>query len=159
MRIQVVSSFRTPRLLAVAVAAAGGVALMLWQSGRWASDAFTDVADGNVHHDSTSAIAEAGVTLGCGEGRYCPADGVRRDQMASFMDRLGALSGQTPVVNAATAEQADDSAALGGTGAQELLDRIQALEERQGDGDLADSVEALKTQLADATSPDRHPRR
>lgn len=63
---------------------------------------FPDVPDSNVHHDSVSAIAAAGVTAGCGGGLYCPSDSVRRDQMASFLDRLGALSGQEPVVNAAT---------------------------------------------------------
>lgn len=67
-----------------------------------AIDEFPDVPDSNVHHDSVRAIAQAGVTAGCGGGLYCPSDAVRRDQMASFMDRLGALSGQTPVVNAAT---------------------------------------------------------
>lgn len=66
-----------------------------------AADTFGDVPDSNVHHDAINAVADAGVTLGCAPGEYCPADNVRRDQMASFMDRLGALSGQDPVVNAA----------------------------------------------------------
>ncbi|MCL4762802.1 MAG: hypothetical protein KJ018_13690, partial [Burkholderiales bacterium] len=30
-----------------------------------------------------------GITLGCTANQYCPADGVRRDQMAAFMFRLG----------------------------------------------------------------------
>lgn len=118
------------------MAAVTAVALLAFPAGVWAADAFTDVADGNVHHDAVAAIRDAGVTQGCAEGRYCPDAAVRRDQMASFMNRLGALSGQAPVVNAATAEQAADSAALGGTAAQELLDRLAALE----------------TQLADATA-------
>ena len=111
-------------------------AVMVLPGGVWAADAFTDVAQDNVHHDAVGAVRDAGVTEGCAEARYCPGATVRRDQMASFMDRLGALSGQTPVVNAATAEHAADSAALGGTAAQELLDRLQALE----------------TQLSDATA-------
>lgn len=48
-------------------------------------DTFPDV-DG-VHEANINAIADAGVTLGCGGGFYCPNDNVRRDQMASFLAR------------------------------------------------------------------------
>jgi hypothetical protein len=36
--------------------------------------------------------------LGCGSGMYCPADDVRRDQMAAFMNRLGAALSPTVTV-------------------------------------------------------------
>ncbi len=46
-------------------------------------------------------VANAGVTTGCGGGKYCPDDTVTRGQMAAFMNRLGALGeGKPPVVNA-----------------------------------------------------------
>lgn len=106
---------RTPRTRKLAVrgiVVAVVLALFAVPAVVWASTNFTDVPDGNVHHDAIDAIADAGVTLGCATGLYCPADFVRRDQMASFLDRLGALSGQPPVVNAA------DSAQLGGIDAE-----------------------------------------
>ncbi|HVM13851.1 MAG TPA: hypothetical protein VM287_05935 [Egibacteraceae bacterium] len=90
---------RVRRSVAIAVAV-----LVAFPAGVWAADGFSDVPDGNTHHDAINAIRDAGVTLGCATGRYCPDDSVRRDQMASFMDRLGALSGQEPVVNARTVQ-------------------------------------------------------
>jgi hypothetical protein len=112
---------RRLRLLVVAMS----VAAVLFPTGAvLAAHTFTDVPDTNVHHDAISAIADAGVTLGCNtEGtEYCPADFVRRDAMASFMDRLGALSGQTPSVNAATALEAE-SVVEGAIGSDEVDDR------------------------------------
>ena len=38
------------------------------------------------------ALAAAGITLGCEAGRYCPADPVRRDEMASFLARAFGLA-------------------------------------------------------------------
>ena len=47
------------------------------------------------------AIRDAGVTTGCALNLYCPKDFVTREQMAAFLNRLGALqAGKTPVVNA-----------------------------------------------------------
>ena len=67
-----------------------------------AGASFNDVPSSNPFHDDIVAIANAGVTTGCGGGNYCPKDYVTREQMAAFMNRLGALqSGKTPVVNAA----------------------------------------------------------
>lgn len=69
-----------------------------------AADRFSDVPDTNTFHDDINAIADVGVTLGCNppaNDQYCPSDFVTREQMAAFMNRLGALSpGKTPVVNA-----------------------------------------------------------
>lgn len=47
---------------------------------------FLDTA-GNVHEQAINAVAAAGITLGCGGGRYCPGDLVSREQMASFLAR------------------------------------------------------------------------
>ena len=50
------------------------------------TDWFTD-DDGLSHESNINAVADAGITLGCGTKIYCPADLVPRDQMASFLAR------------------------------------------------------------------------
>jgi hypothetical protein len=50
------------------------------------SGTFTD-DDGSVHEPDIQAIAEIGVTNGCGPALYCPTDVVTREQMASFLVR------------------------------------------------------------------------
>ena len=66
-----------------------------------ASHQFSDVPNSNPFHADIDALVDAGVTAGCGGGRYCPKANVTREQMAAFLNRLGALSpGETPVVNA-----------------------------------------------------------
>jgi hypothetical protein len=49
--------------------------------------AFDDVAAGTTHHDNIQALAAAGITLGCGPGRFCPNAPVTRAQMATFLTR------------------------------------------------------------------------
>lgn len=48
---------------------------------------FDDVAANSVHAGSIGAIAEAGITSGCGgsAARFCPTDPVTRAQMATFL--------------------------------------------------------------------------
>ena len=66
-----------------------------------AAHQFGDVPNSNPFHKDIAAIADAGVTSGCGGGNYCPKSAVTREQMAAFMNRLGALSAdKAPVVNA-----------------------------------------------------------
>ena len=51
------------------------------------TDWFSD-DNGSTHEDNINKIADDGVTLGCDDqGHFCPADLVRRDQMASFLGR------------------------------------------------------------------------
>lgn len=55
-----------------------------------ASDTFGDVPNSNPHHNDINAIAIAGITRGCNPPaltNYCPDQAVRRDQMASFLQR------------------------------------------------------------------------
>ncbi|MGH2383070.1 MAG: S-layer homology domain-containing protein [Candidatus Limnocylindria bacterium] len=67
-----------------------------------ASHQFSDVPNSNPFHADIDALVDSSVTSGCGGGRFCPKDPVLREQMAAFMNRLGALGpGRTPVVNAA----------------------------------------------------------
>ena len=55
-----------------------------------ASDYFTDDA-GSVHESNINRLAEAGISLGCGETSFCPKDPVTRGQMASFLARAFGL--------------------------------------------------------------------
>jgi len=89
---------RPPRRLLVLVLAA---ALLLPAGAVLASHQFTDVPTSHQFHNSIDAIADAGITTGCGGGRYCPNGLVTRGQMAAFLNRLGALApGSAPKVNA-----------------------------------------------------------
>lgn len=94
------------RFIAVALVAAlliPGVAL--------ASHQFSDVTTSNPFHADISALAESGVTSGCGNGKFCPKDYVTREQMAAFLNRLGALSSsKQPVVNANRLDGLDSTA-------------------------------------------------
>ncbi len=49
-------------------------------------DHFTD-DNGNSLEGSINALAEAGLTGGCGGGKYCPDASVSREQMAAFLKR------------------------------------------------------------------------
>lgn len=51
------------------------------QTGRFADD------DGNPHEPNIEAIAAAGITTGCTDVLYCPADAVTRAEMAVFLIR------------------------------------------------------------------------
>jgi outer membrane protein assembly factor BamB len=48
---------------------------------------FSDVGSSHTHAAGIGAIARAGITSGCGEGRYCPSTPVTRAQMATFLAR------------------------------------------------------------------------
>jgi len=56
-----------------------------------AEDYFDD-DDGTTHEASINSLAAAGITDGCGAGRYCPDTLVRRDQMATFLSRALAFA-------------------------------------------------------------------
>ncbi len=49
-------------------------------------DHFSD-DDGTVHEVAINALAENGIVSGCGPGRYCPDDPMRRDQAATLLAR------------------------------------------------------------------------
>ncbi len=48
--------------------------------------------DGSVHEANIDALAAAAVTLGCGDGVFCPDEPVTRGQMAAFLYRALAAS-------------------------------------------------------------------
>ncbi len=74
--------------------------------GLLASDRFTDVPPQTQysHHDDINAIADAGITVGCGGDptTYCPTADVTRGEMASFLARTAGLGTNPPVANAKT---------------------------------------------------------
>jgi hypothetical protein len=49
-------------------------------------DYFSD-DEGSVHEADINRMAAAGLTTGCGGGRYCPSGAVTREQMAAFLHR------------------------------------------------------------------------
>lgn len=62
---------------------------------------FTDVPPSNPFFNDIEALAASGVTSGCTSTTYCPKSNVTREQMAAFLNRLGALGpGIQPKVNA-----------------------------------------------------------
>lgn len=69
------------------IALGGAILAAVVAPAAWASHQFSDVPTGTPHHDDISALASAAITGGCGPGLYCPAEPVRRDQMASFLRR------------------------------------------------------------------------
>jgi len=98
---------RNRRLLAVAALA---IALAAFPLGVLASHQFADVPNSNPFHADIDALADSGVTSGCGGGNFCPSAFVTREQMAAFMNRLGALAaGKVPVVNADRLDGLDSS--------------------------------------------------
>jgi hypothetical protein len=54
--------------------------------GEPTGDFFTD-DESSPHEHDINRVATAGITLGCGGGRYCPTELVTREQMASFLAR------------------------------------------------------------------------
>ena len=57
---------------------------------------FTDVACPSLFADWIEALADEGITGGCGGNNYCPGNVVRRDQMAAFLMKAEHGSSYTP---------------------------------------------------------------
>ena len=114
------------------------IGLLVIPTAVFAGHQFTDVPDDNIFHDDIDAIADAGVTRGCNppdNDEYCPEDFVTREQMAAFMNRLGALeSGTDPVVNAAAVQ------------GLELLSDIAVIDvsNEEGNNEECESVRSIK---------------
>jgi hypothetical protein len=62
---------------------------------------FSDVSDTSTHARGVEFAAEWGITAGCGTGRFCPADPLTRQQMATFLYRSSGHAPEVgPVANA-----------------------------------------------------------
>ncbi len=105
-------------------------ALLLAPAITLAVHQFGDVPDSNPFHSDIAALVSSGVTAGCGSGNYCPKADVTREQMAAMLNRLGALGpGKTPVVNAATAVEAQDADTLDGLDSEAFMRGYEVVSE------------------------------
>lgn len=70
--------------------AVGAAVMALAQASAHAAPCagFSDVDDASSFCTSVAWLKNRGITQGCAAGLYCPADAVRRDQMAAFLYRL-----------------------------------------------------------------------
>ena len=75
------------------------------------SDDYFDDDEGNTHEENINKMADNGITLGCDSTGtvYCPADNVRRDQMASFLGRGLDLTEIIPPPPTSTTSTSDGS--------------------------------------------------
>lgn len=77
------------------------LALSLSPLGVFAAN-FIDLNPGSLHNGNINAIADAGISRGCGDtAHYCPDNLVTREEMASFLARTAGLGGNPAVTNAA----------------------------------------------------------
>ena len=75
---------RSRRMLGLVTAAA----IVLASAGVVsASHIFSDVPDSNGFHAAISAVAGAGITTGCGAGKFCPTSTISREQEAALLHR------------------------------------------------------------------------
>ena len=95
-----------------------------------ASDRYDDIAASSPHAAAIGELADAGITLGCEPGRFCPREPLPREQMASFLSRAASrASSETNVAELSAATGYDGVPASvevratgvpGGTGAVTL---------------------------------------
>lgn len=57
---------------------------------------FADVPPGHLFHSEINRLATAGITFGCGGGRFCPDRPVLREEMAAFLQRALGLPELVP---------------------------------------------------------------
>jgi hypothetical protein len=81
--IRVTSPRGGRRLLAILVAAV----LLAVPTATLGNHLFTDVPDSNQFHGNITDIRNAGVTAGCGGGKFCPRSAITREQEAAFLSR------------------------------------------------------------------------
>lgn len=84
---EVTDRFNLPPRRRRIVIAAVAVAIGLLPGVAAASHIFSDVPTGHTFHANISAIAGAGITVGCGNGAFCPDDPITRGQEAAFVAR------------------------------------------------------------------------
>lgn len=106
-----IRALRVPRVRSILLTVMVTALLAFPMGIALAGHQFSDVPNSNAFHADIDALVDAGITAGCGGGKYCPSANVTREQMAAFMNRLGALApGKTPVVNATKIDGLDSTA-------------------------------------------------
>ena len=75
-----------------------GIWLRTWRqiSPAPASATFNDVSTGHPFFQHIEALADSGITAGCGGGNYCPDDSLTRGQMAVFLSKALGLHWSEP---------------------------------------------------------------
>ena len=92
---------------------------------------FSDVPDGVFFTGAVEAIAAAGITTGCGGGKFCPFDQVLRDQMASFIARAFGLAPIIPPPRATDLAVVEVAAGFEAPGVRRLSSRRPAFVRRR----------------------------
>lgn len=62
-----------------------------------ATASFTDIPTSHPFFNEVEQLKKSGITLGCGNGQYCPDSPVTRGQMAAFLSRAFGLQWSPPV--------------------------------------------------------------
>jgi hypothetical protein len=137
------------------------VVLTVLSNSGLACEAFTDVDAASPFCPSVLWMKQRGITVGCGATTYCPVNSTTRDQMAAFMNRLGAVltrpavsveaspGAVNPDANAIVCSSADQAAA---TYERRMGVDAVFMGQGQGSGDLGvqlvESVNAGTTWIA-----------
>ncbi|HEX2153910.1 MAG TPA: S-layer homology domain-containing protein [Acidimicrobiia bacterium] len=108
-------------------------------------DVFAD-DDGTVHERNIAALAAAGITHGCEEGRFCPHRTVTRAEMASFLARALDLEppAKVPEIPSEIVEELDGAEWPTGPGAEGWRPLVEQYFE-PGDVDRAIRVMACES--------------
>ncbi|HSK23272.1 MAG TPA: peptidoglycan-binding protein [Egicoccus sp.] len=86
---------------------------------------FADVPADNPHTGAIAAIADAGITEGCEDDRYCPDAAVARQEMASFLTRaFDVPTTDTAWFHDVAGTHADAAQRLGGSGVSAGCDEL-----------------------------------
>ncbi|MTV25117.1 hypothetical protein FTX61_06755 [Nitriliruptoraceae bacterium ZYF776] len=106
---------------------------------------FRDVPAGPPHGDNVRCVAAYGIARGSADGTYRPASDVRRDQMASFLERLLVVAGADLPDDPPDAFSDDD-----GSVHERAIDRLAAIGVVQGrdDGTFRPAVPVTRAQMA-----------
>ena len=80
-----------------------------------AAGQFEDVGVNATHRAAIGDVADAGITAGCSDSRFCPDEPVNRGQMASFLTRAGTRSAFGTDVTALSAANGHDGVAASTT--------------------------------------------
>ena len=78
---------RTATVATVVALVVGVVVLAAGIASGQRTPTFTDVPEGSYYHDAAYWAADAGVTTGCGDDKFCPDNNLTRAQMITFLYR------------------------------------------------------------------------
>jgi hypothetical protein len=85
--MEITIRFVLPRVRRRIIVAAVAALVVLAPTAALASHLFSDVPDSHTFHGHVASIEGAGITFGCGGGKFCPDDPITRGQEAAFLER------------------------------------------------------------------------